>query len=1805
MSSCFAEANKLLREGKVEAAIAAYKNSTEESSFHWLHHNLGESFEKVGKINEAEAAFRQALVINPQSAFTIYKLGVVLSKQGKFQEAVDYLRQAVELIKDVPKVDLNLGIALVKLEKWSEAEKYLQEVIEFCSKSLPIPQEEVRGKAIVNFYASEAYYYLGQSKSKQEKWSEAVELYEQSWRLNEGQINCCLSWANALGKLGRWLEVVDLYNQNLFLFDDSSEVVFLLGQALGQLQRWEEAVVEYQRAIDLGFDGAEIRHHLGYALEQLGRWEEAVVELRLVVEVNPRSAQVRHQLGYALGQLERWGEAEIELRKSVELYPESAVVWQQLGDVLEKLGERDEAVEAYQRALELKSGEAGEASNWQCKKNSILKVNRNKRPTSLNVLFVLYGDIDCNGGYHAQLHATRLLAQGVDCLFAVPDSSNDVDMLRQTLRSMSKPFLVWPFSRLLSPHTRLPFADGRSPDIIHAWTPREVVRKCVERLLKQYSCPLVIHLEDNEEYVTEAKVGRPFVELAKLPEVELDKLIPLERYHPIKGKAFLNQAQGLTMIIQTLKVFNTGKVAELVLAPPADESLFYPRPLNLDLRRSLGIPETHVVLAYTGNVHSANQHEVRELYQAVKILNQQGCPTVLLRTGLNPEELGVESWGGVYEKYLGWVERDQVPEILAAADILVQPGVPGVFNDQRVPSKLLEYFAMGRPVVLPKTNLGLRVKHGQEGYVLEKSDAQGIAGAIQRIKADRELARQLSDGAVEFYLSQLEQELMGTKLNDYYRSLKEGRLTETVSSLAIQGSRDEKRQGETFFVVTPCLNAVATIDYTIESVISQSGDFWIRYHVQDGGSTDLTLERLQYWETVISKRSPYVQCRGVEFSWASQPDEGMYDAVMKGFDSFEMAPREFMTWINADDALMPGALSAICQIVQEHPGIEWIGGPQYVFKTDIQQRVLQRGTPTPTAVIRAGLCDGQHWEMLQQEGTFFSKALWFKSKHGLRGFALAGDWNLWREMAHHGLYYQYHSPLGAFRKRPSQLSVERIGDYRAEIDQAVPLEVRKAAFKQLYQEQQWEGNLIKPDGASGAMMLDTESVQEVYEKIRGVKEVNLISESQTETDSWFHQARKLHQEEKLMEAVGADRSAIAQNQNLAQAHYNLGQALAQLERWDEAVLEYQRAISFGFSRAEVRHHLGYALMKLECWIEAEVELRKAVELHPGSAMVWQHLGDVLQELGQRNEAVEIYRQALEIEPKSVEILEHLGNTLHQLGFLDEAIAAFRRAVWIKPNLVRVHDKLAAIFCKKGQQDQAEIWKRLGQGLKSYSPTLEELIQQQKQLEEAVGVETIDVQVNSDDPWEIPQKLADILRDRGELDKAVDAYRYAIDVNPSNSQSYQNLGAVLKQQGKHKEAVIVYSQGVKLNQNHFKVSQNQRDSTDIPIKQKLDCQRKIRRVAVIGNYLPRKCGIATFTTDLCNALSKECEDLTVLALAVNDHERGYDYPSMVAFEIQQYSITSYRRAADFINQNDIDVVCLQHEYGIFGGSTGCHILTLLERLRMPVLATLHTILKNPNEEQNLVIQELGNICEKLVVMTERGKVFLQEVFGIPKSKIEMISHGVHDVPFTDSSTYKDKFSLGGKNVILTFGLLGHNKGIEYVIQAMPKVIEQFPNTVYLCVGATHPHLVEHEGEIYRESLVKLADELGVAKNIIFVNQFLELDELIEYIGAADIYITPYLSKSQITSGTLAYAVSAGKAVISTPYWHAEELLADDRGILVPFRDPEAIASEILNLLKNPQELNAIQKRAYVYGRDLTWFAVAKRYMETFVNACYFQ
>ena len=374
-----------------------------------------------------------------------------------------------------------------------------------------------------------------------------------------------------------------------------------------------------------------------------------------------------------------------------------------------------------------------------------------------------------------------------------------------------------------------------------------------------------------------------------------------------------------------------------------------------------------------------------------------------------------------------------------------------------------------------------------------------------------------------------------------------------------------------------------------------------------------------------------------------------------------------------------------------------------------------------------------------------------------------------------------------------------------------------------------------------------------------------------------------------------------------------------------------------------------------------------------------------------------------------------------------------------------------------------------------------------------------------------------------------------------------------------------------------------------------------RIAFVGNYLPRECGIATFTTDLCTALTAEYGEGRLFAIPVNDPDSKYEYPEQVRLELEQEELASYERAADFLNFNGNDLVCLQHEYGIYGGRAGRHILTLLRKLKMPLVTTLHTVLREPDEDQRTVLEEIARLSDRMVVMSELAAQLLREVYAVPSGKIDVIPHGVPDLPFMDPNYFKDKFGTEGKSVLLTFGLLSPNKGIENVIQALPAILAKQPNVVYIVSGVTHPHIRRHEGEIYREGLQALAEELGVSDHLIFDNRFVSTEELIEHVGAADIYITPYRHEAQVVSGTLAIALGAGKAIISTPYWHAKELLAEQRGVIVPFQSPKAIAEAVLALLENDAERHAMRKRAYLYSRGTTWAKTARAYMASFQRA----
>ena len=376
---------------------------------------------------------------------------------------------------------------------------------------------------------------------------------------------------------------------------------------------------------------------------------------------------------------------------------------------------------------------------------------------------------------------------------------------------------------------------------------------------------------------------------------------------------------------------------------------------------------------------------------------------------------------------------------------------------------------------------------------------------------------------------------------------------------------------------------------------------------------------------------------------------------------------------------------------------------------------------------------------------------------------------------------------------------------------------------------------------------------------------------------------------------------------------------------------------------------------------------------------------------------------------------------------------------------------------------------------------------------------------------------------------------------------------------------------------------------------------LRRIAFIGNSLPRRCGIATFTTDLERAVSNSRPNVETCIVAMNDHGQTYDYPKSVVFQIKDDIIDDYVRAAAFLNAGEYDVVCLQHEFGIFGGNAGAHILELLSRLKMPVVTTLHTVLAKPGAAQRAVMERLVEASTKIVVMANKGREMLRSVYGVPDDKIEVIPHGIPDFPFVEPDAAKAKLGFSNRAVILTFGLLSPSKGIEVMIDAMPSILERRADAVYVVLGATHPNLVRDQGEAYRESLLQRVRDLGGEGHVVFLDQFVDQATLLEFISMCDVYVTPYLNEAQMTSGTLAYSFGLGKAVVSTPYWHAMELLDDGCGVIVPFGNAAAIGKEIARLLTDAPRRQAMRERAYAISRSMTWERTVERYLAAFEHA----
>jgi len=377
-----------------------------------------------------------------------------------------------------------------------------------------------------------------------------------------------------------------------------------------------------------------------------------------------------------------------------------------------------------------------------------------------------------------------------------------------------------------------------------------------------------------------------------------------------------------------------------------------------------------------------------------------------------------------------------------------------------------------------------------------------------------------------------------------------------------------------------------------------------------------------------------------------------------------------------------------------------------------------------------------------------------------------------------------------------------------------------------------------------------------------------------------------------------------------------------------------------------------------------------------------------------------------------------------------------------------------------------------------------------------------------------------------------------------------------------------------------------------------------KIVCVGNYVPRQCGISTFTRDLTESLiynSIEKNTKTeAFVVAMNDQNQTYDYPEIVKHTIRQEYQKDYLQAAKYINYSNAEICILQHEFGIFGGKNGVFILSLIYKLGIPLIVTFHTVLKSPSGNEKMIVQEIGKKAEKIVVMSKLAIDFLIHIYNLPQQKIELIEHGVPDFDFIKRRTYKKKLNLEDKKSLLTFGLLSRDKGVETVIQALPRVVKKYPDIVYIILGKTHPNVVKSAGEEYRNYLKLLVEKNNLRKHVYFYDKYVTNEELFGYLSAIDIYITPYLNEAQITSGTLSYAIGAGTAVLSTPYWHAKELLSDGRGRLFDFKDSETLSNILIKLFDSPEELSRIREKAYQYGRKTIWPEIGALYLKLIAN-----
>ncbi len=1388
-----AQANRLMMKGKLEEAIALYKKATTESpQFYWSYHNLGEALIKAGRIEEAVAAFRQSLVINPNSAWSLYKFGAMLNKLGQYEEAVGYLRQAVELITNVPEFYLALGSALVQLGQWSEAEECLYKVVKFSPDSLPLNEQgkQMHGTSVMTFYVSEAYFYLGEIKSGQQQWSEAVECYRQSWETNPGKLECCMGWAIALGKLGRWDEVVECYGQRASLFDEYGEFLFGFGEAWGQLGCWKEAVGEYRKAISLGFAGAEVRHHLGYALTQLGKWKQAVVEFRQVLEINPNSAQVRHQLGSALMNLESLEEAVVELRKSVKLNPKSVVVWEQLENVLLKLGKKDEAAVCYKQIANLNSNVKLEQNNienqlennnlqTQSKTNQAdyyycigkekfekgeyeeaiknyrqaIQFNPNQTEIHEKLGEALFKVKNWQEAAHEYSLAIAVKPQSAPLHHYLGFALSKLENWQEAANEYIKSIEIYPQSIVVHAHLWEALQQLGQERVIVNWYSRAIEVHPHSSVLHEQLWNALVKVKTWEKaLLMYSKVIEQHPKSAILQHYMGKILAKLQRW----DASVAAYRQALTINPNSATLYERLGEVLLIKQEWYQAIAVYRKAIDLKPDNPKYYCKVGEILAKTKQYDEA----IKYYQDAIK---------------LNPDF--AQSYFRLYKLWFARGKEEKANPYYETFWTLQQTDVENEINQQ-----IATYF--------PNFNDNLPVvkKTTRQKRIIIVLTAIALLNVLTTLRS---------------------QKITGEYQNcDDYLVI--GRGSQNRKTDIIKG------HAEVILQVAQIWNfkQVFTV-HGVENLFSrQNLDFpaateWIKQKLK---INEVNVLYVQANSAFINELflAAYPQARKIAYGDALgmlKLNEGIspnpyghprideaslitpYEFQENVFNHCRITQVDALLFneVVSDSAKKIKGLQEYCaKISQENPGLITIVLTEYFYDAKAVDNIetelylytlftLSNTKPEDTILIKG------HPYQHHNQSSILADIL---RKYGRKVVEI-------KELTHVPIELflpfllkidKAITPLSsssvsiayltgckvAFRIGEKQikkylkskfwyfLTVERA--YQLQVQQAVQKKFTPVVYSQLHDRAELtENNILDAD-----------------------RENNFTKEIKPKSDrDYYLLGEEFFKNSKLDEALIYLREAIEINPNYCECYSRLGEILYKQRQWQEATKIYSWAIELNSSNWQDYFNCGSAWEHQRQYEKSEACYRQALKLNPQRSHSHHKLADVLLHQGKLGEATTSYQQSIELKPDNYIAYNQLGNILDRQGDFDKSIYFYRQAINLKKDQWKSYWGLGTVMEKRARGALVKTWK----------PEIQEVINCYQRV--------VELQPQN---FEANYKLGEILQGEGKLEHAIDFYSRAIKLKPQHFQAYQNLGETFEWQGNLDKALDCYRRAIEVNRN---------------------------------------------------------------------------------------------------------------------------------------------------------------------------------------------------------------------------------------------------------------------------------------------------------------------------------------------------------------------------------------------------------------------